>query len=441
MCGEPGVGRQLRSHNRQVIFARECEVAFITRGHRHDGACAITHEHIVSNPHGHRLASDRVDGRRAGEHTGFFARVRLPVGISDAGRHLAIRIDCGALLWGGECINERMLRRQHHEGCAKQRVGSRGEHFNITGTRCKAHPRTFAAANPVALHDLDRLGPVEAFEVVEQAVGICRDAHRPLPHVAFEDGIVADVAATIGGDFFICQDGAEPRAPVDGRIGQISQTVVVHQLLALARRHCRPCGATRRASTGFEFSNQFGDGSRLARALIAPRVKDLKKNPLRPAIERFVGGADAASGVVGQPESSQLATHVGDVGLGVFAGVHARGDGVLFGGQPERVVAKCMQHVVASHTFEASVYVGGDVAERVADMQPSPRRVGEHVEDEQFLAPSDFFGLSERPSRVRGVKGVCSLPAVLPFGLNLGCQAGVVALFWQGIAGGHLHLA
>jgi hypothetical protein len=29
----------------------------------------------------------------------------------------------------------------------------------------------------------------------------------------------------------------------------------------------------------------------------------------------------------------------------------------------------------------------------------------------------------------------------LPFGLNLGRQAGVVALFWQGIAGGHLHLA
>ena len=162
---------------------------------------------------------------------------------------------------------------------------------------------------------------------------------------------------------------------------------------------------------------------------------------MRPAIERFIGGADTASGVVGQPKSSQLATHVGDVGLGVFAGVHARGDGVLFGGQPERVVAKRMQHVVASHAFESAVYVGGDVAERVADMQPSPRRVGEHVEDEQFFAPSDFLGLSKWPSRVGGVKGVCGLPAVLPFGLNLGRQAGVVALFWQGIAGGHLHLA
>ena len=219
VCGEPGVGRQLRSHNRQVIFARECEVAFITRGHRHDGACAITHEHVVSNPHRHRLASDRVDGRRAREHTGFFARVRLSVGISDAGRHLTIRIDCGALLCRGECVNKRMLRRQHHERCAKQCVWSCGEHFNITGTRRKAHPRTFAAADPVALHDLDRLRPVEAFEVVEQAVGICRDAHRPLPHVAFKDGIVADVAAAIGGDFFIRQDGAEPRAPIDGRIG------------------------------------------------------------------------------------------------------------------------------------------------------------------------------------------------------------------------------
>ena len=162
---------------------------------------------------------------------------------------------------------------------------------------------------------------------------------------------------------------------------------------------------------------------------------------MRPAIEAFVGGADTASRVVGQPESSQLATHVGDVGLGVFARVHASGNGVLFGGQPERVVTKRMQHVVASHAFETAIYVGGDVAERVADMQPSPRRVGEHVEDEQFFAPGDFFGLSKWPSRVGGVKGVCGLPAVLPFGLNLGRQAGVVALFWQGIAGGHLHLA
>ena len=142
-----------------------------------------------------------------------------------------------------------MFGRQHHEGCTKQRVWSRGKHFDIASARRKAHTRAFAAANPVALHDLDRLGPVEAFEVVEQAVRICRDAHRPLPHVAFENGVVADVAAAVGGNFFVGQDGAETRAPVDGRIGQIGQAVVVHQLLALARRHCRPCGATRRAST------------------------------------------------------------------------------------------------------------------------------------------------------------------------------------------------
>ena len=71
---------------------------------------------------------------------------------------------------------------------------------------------------------------------------------------------------------------------------------------------------------------------------------------------------------MGQAEPSQLATHVGNVGFGVFAWVHARSDGVLFGGQPERVVAKRMQHVVASHAFEAAIDVGGDIAERVADM-------------------------------------------------------------------------
>ena len=225
----------MRGHNRQVIFAGKREVAFITRGHRHDGARAIAHEHVVSNPYRHRLAGDRVGGCSASKHTGFFTRVGLSVGISEAGRCLAIRIDCGAMLWRGECVNEWMFGRQHHEGCAKQCVWSRGEHFNIAGARRKANARALAAANPVALHDLDRLGPVKAVKVVKQAVGICRDAHRPLPHVAFENGVVADVAAAVGGNFFIRQDCAETRAPVDRRIGQIGQAVVVHQLLALAR--------------------------------------------------------------------------------------------------------------------------------------------------------------------------------------------------------------
>ena len=56
-------------------------------------------------------------------------------------------------------------------------------------------------------------------------------------------------------------------------------------------------------------------------------------------------------------------------------------DGVLLGGQAVGVPAHRVQDVEAVHPLEAGQDVGGGVPFGVADVQPGPAGVGEHVED------------------------------------------------------------
>ena len=109
---------------------------------------------------------------------------------------------------------------------------------------------------------------------------------------------------------------------------------------------------------------------------------NLQKDPLRPLVKVFISCTDAATSVMAQAKTAQLATHVGNVGLGIDAGVNARGDGVLFSRQPKAVVAKGVQHVEALHALKASKHIGADVAQRVTHVKARTRGIGEHVDNE-----------------------------------------------------------
>ena len=52
--------------NRQVVLARELEVALVVRRHRHHRARAVVAEHEVRHPDRHRLVGERVDRAEAG---------------------------------------------------------------------------------------------------------------------------------------------------------------------------------------------------------------------------------------------------------------------------------------------------------------------------------------------------------------------------------------
>ncbi len=60
----------------------------------------------------------------------------------------------------------------------------------------------FAAADPIALEQLDRLGPGKFFQFVAEAVGVGRDAEHPLAQRNAHDGMAAAIALTIN-DFFV----------------------------------------------------------------------------------------------------------------------------------------------------------------------------------------------------------------------------------------------
>ena len=80
------------------------------------------------------------------------------------------------------------------------------------------HFRAFAAADPVPLHFLERIGPIDRVEIVEQALGVGGDAQHPLAHRFADDRKAADFAFAVD-DFFVGEHGAEFRAPVHRRFG------------------------------------------------------------------------------------------------------------------------------------------------------------------------------------------------------------------------------
>ena len=120
-----------------------------------------------------------------------------------------------------------MLGCQHHERCAEQGVRSGSEHAQRPGVGGEPHRCPLAAPDPVALHVFDGVWPVQPVEVGQQSVTVRGDPHLPLAQVPLEHREVADVAAVVGGDLLVGQHRAQARAPVDQRVGQVRQPVVV----------------------------------------------------------------------------------------------------------------------------------------------------------------------------------------------------------------------
>jgi hypothetical protein len=295
------------------------------------------------------------------------------------------------------------------------------------------------APDPIPLHQLDALGPVDQVQVVQQALGVGGDAHLPLGQRAPVDGEVAPLAAAVGGDLLVGQDRPQAGAPVDGGLVQVHQPVVVHHLPpVLGRPHGpRPAVVVHHlAGAVVELGHQLVDRPRPTQLGVVPGVEQPQEDPLRPPVERRVGGGHAAALVVAQPQRPELAAHGGDVLLGGGAGVLARLDRVLLSRQAERVVAHGVQHVATAHPLEAGEDVGPDVAQGVAHVESRSAWVGEHVQHVE-LGPAHHPVEAVR-QRARGVGGVVRPvlgPARLPARLDLVGQRGPVALL-RGVGGG-----
>jgi hypothetical protein len=171
-------------------------------------------------------------------------------------------------------------------GGAEQRVGARREHLDLLrrALDVERDPRAHRAADPVALHLLDRLGPVDEVEVLDEAVGVGGDPQHPLPHRPPLDRVAAALALAVD-HLLVREHGAERRAPVHRHLGEIGE----------------------------------------------PALVEAAEDPLRPLDVLRIGGVDLARPVVVEAERLELALERRDVLRGGLARVGAGLDRILLG--------------------------------------------------------------------------------------------------------------
>ncbi len=319
---------------------------------------------------------------------------------------------------------------EHQIGGAEEGVGPGGEDLDVGIADREQRRSPGGPADPVALHGLDLVRPVQNIEVLEQPVRVGGDPHHPLPQAFPEDREVTALAAAVGRHFLVGQHRPQPGTPVHQRVGPVDQPVAVDDVRALTGGQLRPLPAVVRSScTAVEFGDQLADAPGLVELRVEPGVVDLQEDPLRPGVEVDVGGGKAAALIVPEPESAQLAAEVGDVGIGARARMGTGLNRILLGGQAERVETQGVQNIASRHPEEARVDVGRDIAQRVPDVQALTGGVGEHVLDEHLVGRDGAaVGGRQRADRVGHVEGAPPLPVVLPVRLDAAGQLRGVAV-------------
>ena len=90
----------------------------------------------------------------------------------------------------------------------------------------KENSGAFRTADPLPLHPLDGLGPIHRLQVVDQPLGIGRDAQHPLPHGHPHHRMPAYLALAVD-HFLVGQHGAQGRAPIHRNLRQIGQPLFI----------------------------------------------------------------------------------------------------------------------------------------------------------------------------------------------------------------------
>ena len=345
---------------RQAVGLGELAVALVVRGHGHDRAGPVVHQHVVGDPDRDPLVVDRIDDVVAGEDAVLVLRLplldRARAGLLHVRAHLVVR----------QLLDQRVLRREHEERGAEQRVRPRREDGNVDVQLLVAeeHLRALGAPDPVALDRLRLLGPVDQRQVVEQLVGVRGDPEEPLHHVPRDDGRPAALAPAVD-HVLVGDDRLVLRAPVDRRLLAIGQ----------------------------------------------PGLEELQEQPLRPAVVLDLVRGRLAVPVDHPAQAPHLGADVRDVPLDDLARMPALADRGVLGGQAERVEAHRAHHAPAG----APPVMRDHVAQRVVEDVPHVQRPGgvrehlEHVELPLRLGP----GLG-----VRRVEGPFGLPDLLPLLLD-----------------------
>ena len=290
------------------------------RWHSHDGASAVTGQHVVGRPDWHRPTVRRIHRVGTGKHPGFVLGQVGPLEVAFPRRLCLIRLDFRFLFRRNDCVQQVALWRKHHVRRAEQRVWTRGKNrdLRVGILDLENDLRALGSADPVALHFLERIAPLDAVEIVQQALGVGGDAQHPLTHRLAFHGETAHLAYAVL-DLLVGEHRAQLGAPVHRRLGHVGQTMfVAPSALLLFRRGVVGIG---------QRLNRF----RPVRLGIKPRVVQLQENPLCPAEVLRVGRVDLPAPIVAETKRLNLPLEVADVGLGGDARMLTGLDRVLLG--------------------------------------------------------------------------------------------------------------
>ncbi len=347
--GRIAVGIGDHGFDRQVVLGGEFVVTLVVGRHGHHGTGAVFHQYEVGDEDRHFTAGQRVDGLEAGihaaffhgRHVGFAGAATRALGVELGKLRIVLRRGLGQRVSGGDA----------DVGHTHQGVRTGGEdgqgflHLAGLGIEAEAQLDTARLADPVALHGLDLLRPLDLVEVGQQLFGIIGDAQEPLRDFLALDQR-AGTPATAVDDLLIGEHGLVRRVPVDDGTLLVDDTLL----------------------------DQLGE------------------EPLLPAIVFQVAGGEFTAPVVGEAQRLELIAHVGDVLVGPLA----RRDVVLHRGvfrrQAEGVPAHRLHDVLALHALEARDHVTDGVVAHVTHVQLAAG-VGEHRQAVELLAVGIFHRL------------------------------------------------
>ncbi len=340
----------------ELVFPRELEVALIVTRHPHHRAGPVLAQHEVRDPDRNRPIGERIDRRPPGVEA-------FLLDLASHARRAVLRLKALQRLAEVRCplLDERMLRCQHQEVGAVDRVdprredvdrfGARGSGLGARGIRrnlrvriaCHAvgkgfgadrgiaagsrrqrerHTRALRPSDPVPLHRQHFVRPAgEAFRRLEHLVGVVRDAEEPLLELACRHHRAAAPALAVD-DLLVGEHRIAARAPVDVRALAVRKVPLEH----------------------------------------------LQEQPLVPVVVIGQAGRDLSLPGIADADALELALHVGDVLERPRLGMHAALDRGVLRRKPEGVPAEGMEDVEAAHALHARDDVTDHVVADVPDV-------------------------------------------------------------------------
>ena len=157
----------------QVEVLGETVVPAVVRGYGHDGSRPVSCQHVFRNPYRKLFPAERVYRIRTGEHPAGFVDIGLAFAFGAVLGVFHIVFHCFFLFCRGQGRNHFVFRAKDHEADSEKGVRPGREYlqsfvqpFLCSVFNLEADFGPGALANPVALHLLERVGPVQFVQTV-----------------------------------------------------------------------------------------------------------------------------------------------------------------------------------------------------------------------------------------------------------------------------------